>query len=106
MSRPRTLAVTVIRRWPHSRVIVDGPSTILMSASRDSGSRSPAAVGTRIEPIASGAAPHVVGQPDHQREPQLPFDHFAQRLAADRFDDVGHDFGRHAVPGELLLLRA
>ena len=40
-SRPRTLPVTVIRRWPHSRVIVDGPSTPRMSASRASGMRSP-----------------------------------------------------------------
>ena len=33
--------VTVMRRWPHSRVIVDGPSTTSTVARRDSGMRSP-----------------------------------------------------------------
>ena len=75
-----------------------------MSARRDSGNRSPEAVGTVIEPMPSHAAAHVLRQPHDQRKPQLPFDHFAQRLAADRFDDVGHHFGRHAVAGELLLI--
>ena len=62
MSRPRTLAETVIRRWPHSRVIVDGPSTTRMSASRDSGNRSPEAVGIKDRANAADAGAHFLGQ--------------------------------------------
>ena len=100
------VAGDVIRRWPHSRVIVDGPSTTSMSASRDSGNRSPAGGrrpgSTRSPP---GSSRMLVRQPHHEREPQLAFDDLAQRLAADRLDEVEDGLGRHAVAGELVLLR-
>ena len=47
---------------------------------------------------------HAFRQANHERKTQLAFDHFAERLAADRFDDVGDDFGRHAIAGQLLLV--
>ena len=53
-SRPRTLALTVMRRWPHSRVIVLGPSTTSIFAKRDSGMRWPVGVEISMEPMVSG----------------------------------------------------
>ena len=53
-SRPRTLHCTVIRRRPHSRVIVEGPSTTSIVAKRLSGIRSPPGPATTRAPMASG----------------------------------------------------
>ena len=54
ISRPRTLQVITIRLWPHSRVIVEGPSMILISAILERGILSPVAAGSCIDPTDSG----------------------------------------------------
>ena len=78
MSRPRMLDEMLIRRYPHSRVIVDGPSTTLSVAKRSSGIRWPDAVVISMAPIVSGLLANCFRQSNHQRKPELVFEDFAQ----------------------------
>ena len=50
------------------------------------------------------ALPQVLRQADGQRKAELPFDNFAQRLRAQRFDQIQDRLGRHAVAGDFILL--
>ena len=43
-------------------------------------------------------------QPHDQRKAQLPFDHFAQRFAADRLHQLQHALGRDPVASDLVLV--
>jgi hypothetical protein len=55
-SRPRTFTSTRTRRWSDSRLITEGPSTGLRSASAASGRSCPPGAPTRSSPNPSGVA--------------------------------------------------
>ena len=54
--------------------------------------------------IACGLSRIDLGQPRRQRKSQLALDDFAQRLAADRFDQVEHALGRNPIAGDAVLI--
>ena len=95
----------MIRRWPHSRVIVDGPSTTsIVGQPRQ---RHPLAAGRRRP--GSRRSPRArrgtrSGSRTTSGKRSWPSMHFAHRLAAERLDEVEHRPGRRRRSGRLLLV--
>ena len=103
MSRPRTLRrdrdpplapFARDRRWAFDHLDMSPAATAECARRRR---------GNQHRPDGLRAGTELFRQPHHQRKTQLPLDHFAQRLAADRFDQVEHRLGRHPVAGHFVL---
>ena len=110
-SRPRTLQVMVIRRWPHSRVIVEGLSSRTSTAA-SCNERQTFAFGCDdwqlLDELLGVVARRrtaaiVFGQADDQRKPQLSIDDLADARATQCFHQIEHSASRNAVAGELVL---